>query len=230
MSNSNINSENTFDNFITAVSLLYHSTSTETKKKADEFLYKFDKSNEAWDISMQVLSTPNLEEEAYFNASQVIKKKMRFDFANFSTNTKLIQTLSDFLIQRLIDFKDHKLYLLSNLCKCFSILCLFSHSSEPSPLQKLIQTLTFSDNIKNKMSILLVLSYTAENDYDSDIVIDLSIKKSFTLYLQNISDYVISYLNSLIDYINRNKDNFIKSDATNLSFFRLMNKNVINNI
>jgi hypothetical protein len=215
------------DNFKKAVHILYHSQLTDAKKKADQFLCEFERTNEAWDIAIQILSTPNLEEEAYYNASQIIKKKIRYDFGNFAENKEVIQNLAKFLIEKILDFKDHKLYLLTNFCKCFALLTVFAHHIIPDIIKIVVEKLTTKE-IKNLMSLLLVFSYLAENLNDSEIVIDQNYKTSYESFLHGISDDVILFLDYLIKTLadGKYKEDIIRNDPTMMSFFRLMNKNV----
>jgi hypothetical protein len=215
------------ENFKKAVHILYHGQHTEAKKKADQFLCQFERTNEAWEIAIQILSTSNLEEEAYYNASQIIKKKIRYDFGNFTENKEVIQNLAKFLIEKILDFKDHKLYLLTNFCKCLALLTVFAHHMIPDIIKIVVEKLTTKE-IKNLMSLLLVFSYLAENINDSEIVIDQNYKTSYESFLQGISEDVILYLDYLIKTLadGKYKEDIIRSDPTMMSFFRLMNKNV----
>ena len=215
------------ENFKNAVHLLYYGKNTEDKKKADQYLCEFDRTNEAWDIAIQILSTPNLEEEAYYNASQIIKKKIRFDFGNYTENKEVIQNLAKFLIEKIIEFKDHKLYLLTNFCKCFALLTVFAHHILPDIIKIVVEKLT-TEEIKNLMSLLLIFNYLAENIYDSEIVIDQNHKLSYESFIQNISDDVIMFLDYLIKILNDGnyKEQEVRSNQNMMSFFRLMNKYV----
>lgn len=216
----------TFENFIKAVKLLYHKGDPDLKKKGDQFLCDFEKKNEAWDISIQILNTPNLDEEAYYNASQIIKKKIRFDFGNY-TDVEIFKKLSNFLIEKVNEFKNHKQYLLSNFCKCFALLTIFAHQSYPDIIKDLCERL-YNKDIKNLMALLLIFNYLAEYQNDPDIVIDESARDSFIDFLHNISDDVIAFIDYLIKLIGNGslKEEMVKSDANMLNFFRLLNKNV----
>jgi hypothetical protein len=218
--------EYTLDNFKNAVLMLYYGQDTDLKKRADDFLCDFERQNEAWDIATQVLNTPNLVEEAYYNASQIIKKKIRFDFGNY-TDVTIFKNLSNFLIEKIIEFKDHKLYLLSNFCKCYALLTVFAHQNYPDIIKILCERL-YNKDIKNLMSLLLIFNYLAENHTDADIVIDDTYRESYEIFLQNINDDVVVFLDYLIKIISDNsyKEEIISKDPNMLSFFRLMNRNV----
>ena len=220
-------SNDDFENFKQAVHLLYHSKDTEIKKKADKFLCNFDLKKEAWDISIQILGTPSLEEEVYYNASQIIKKKIRFDFGNYIDNKEIILNLSNFLIEKVELFRTHKTYLLSNLCKCFSLLTIFSHHVYPELLKIVVDKLHNSD-IKSMFALLLIFNYMAENENENDIVIDEDYRKSYIKYLHSVGEDVLIYLDYLIKLISNTqyKQELISKDANLINLFRIMNKNV----
>jgi hypothetical protein len=217
----------TIENFKKAVHLLYFENNTDLKKLADQYLCNFDRSAEAWDISINVLNTVDLEEEAYFNASQILKKKIRFDFGNYTENKVISETLCKFLIEKIIQFKNHKFYLLTNLCKCFSLLTVFSHHLNPDMIKELVEKLNNS-GVKNQLSLLLVFNYLAENIQDDEIVIDETYMRGYESYLYTISSDIITFLNYLVilmsDEDQRRK--LIEEDKTNMNLFRLLNKNV----
>lgn len=215
------------ENFKKAVHLLYHSHDTDIKKKADKFLCNFDLKKEAWDISIQLLGTPSLEEEVYYNASQIIKKKLRFDFGNYIENKEIILNLSNFLIEKIEEFKNHKMYLLSNLCKCFALFTIFSHHVYPELLKIVVNKFNNSD-LKSMLALLYIFNYMAENENESDIVIDEDYRKSYISYLHSVGEDVLIYLDYLIKLITNNeyKQEMIRKDANMMSMFRIMNKNV----
>lgn len=214
------------ENFKLAVHLLYKSTNPEIKRKGDQYLFQFEKSNEAWDISIAVLNSPDLEEEAYFNASQIIKKKLRFDFGNYCENQTIIENLATFFIDKIIQFKNHQYYLISNLCGCFALFTIFSHQMLPDIIKVVVNKLNNQD-IRDLNSLLLIFSYLAENANDSDIVIDENYRISNDKLLNSISNDVIVFIDYLIKIMASSKENLIKTNPLMSSFFRLMNKDVI---
>jgi len=216
-----------FENFKIAVHMLYHSKEPEIQKKADKFLCNFDLKKEAWDISIQILGTPSLEEEVYYNASQIIKKKIRFDFGNYIDNKEIILNLSNFLIEKIEVFKSHKTYLLSNLCKCFSLLTIFSHHVYPELLNKVVNKFHNTD-IKSMFALLLIFNYMAENENENDIVVDEDYRKSYIKYLHSIGEDVLIYLDYLIKLVSniQYKQELIENEANLVSLFRIINKNV----
>lgn len=224
---SDFSTDFTIENFIKAVHVLYQGQNTDLKKKADDFLCDFGRKHEAWDISIQILNMKNLQEEVYYNASQIIKKKVKFDFGNHIDDTEIFKTLSEFLITKIEEFKNHKLYLLTNFCKCFAYLIMFAHQSYPEIIKILCQRL-YNKDIKNLMSLLLIFNYLAENESEDDIVIDDEHRDSYGKFIHNISDDVVIFIDYLIKLLGSPgyKEEIIKADPNMLNFFRLMNKHV----
>ncbi len=225
-SNQNLTNEYTTDNFIKAVHILFYGKDSDMKKQADVFICEFERKSEAWDIAMQILNTPSLEEEVYYNASQIIKKKIRFDFGNYK-QVEIFQNLANFLTDKMNQFKDHKLYLLTNFCKCFALLTVFAHQKY-SEIIKILCGRLYNKDIKNLMSLLLVFNYLAENESDADIVIDKSERESFSKFLVDMSDDVIAFIDYLIKILSDEnyKKQMIQQDSNMLNFFRIMNRNV----
>jgi transportin-3 len=216
----------TYENFLQAVYMLYKNNDSDIKNMANSYLYRFEESSEAWDISVKVLNTSGLNEEAYYNASQIIKKKLRYDFSEHANNEIVLSNLANFLIDKVYSYKDHMLYLLSNICKCFSLLSIFAHKKFPEIIKKLVQNIN-NDDMRSLMSLLLIFNYMPENIINkNEMVIDDEYKTSYESFLSNIAEDVIIFLNFLIDKINNNKNELIKNDPNMVSFFRLMNKNV----
>lgn len=220
------NNEYTLENFKQAVHILYFCNDPDLKKKADQYLCDFEKKNEAWDIAIQILNTLNIDEETCYNASQIIKKKIRFDFGNYK-DVEIFKNLSNFLTDKIIQFKDSKFYLLTNFCQCFALLTIFANQSYPHIIKILCGRL-YDKDIKNLTSLLLVFNYLADNFDDSDIVIDKSERDSYANFLKTISDDVISFIDYIIKFAGNEgyKDELIKSDPKMLNFFRILNKNV----
>ena len=57
---------------------LFKGNDRDKRKKANDFLLFFEKSQAAWDIAKDILNIPNLKEEAYYTATNIIKMKLRF--------------------------------------------------------------------------------------------------------------------------------------------------------
>ena len=84
---------NLYQDFLNAVDALFHSNNKDLQRQANQFICDFDKRPESWDISYQILSSENLSDEAYFNAIQILKNKIKFDFGNYSDNIEMIVQL-----------------------------------------------------------------------------------------------------------------------------------------
>ena len=122
----NETNSNLYQEFLLAVNSLFHSNNKEEKRKANKFICEFDKRHESWDVSYQIISSNNLSDEVYFNAIQILKNKIKFDFGNYSENREMIIELISFLIEKIDKFKNLKHYILLNYCYCFSMAMLFS--------------------------------------------------------------------------------------------------------
>ena len=114
--------------FLNSVQLLFHSNNKDQKKRANKFLIDLEKNADSWDVAYHVLLKDDLPEEAYFNALQILKNKIKFDFGNYSDNREMIVQLVTFLLNNIDKFKTLKHYILLNYCHCFSMSMLFSGS------------------------------------------------------------------------------------------------------
>ena len=90
---SNQNQESGINSFLEAVICLFHSNDSELKKKANKFLIEFESKPESWDISYQILLKDNLSEEVYYNALNILKNKIKYDFANYIEKPGYIENL-----------------------------------------------------------------------------------------------------------------------------------------
>ena len=112
--------------FLEAVNYLFHSSDKELKVQANKFLISFESKPESWDISYQVLLKENLPEEAYYNALNILKNKIKYDFANYSENPEYIEKLLSFFLNNIDRFKNSKHYILINYCDCIGKAFLFT--------------------------------------------------------------------------------------------------------
>ena len=191
--------------FISAVNALFHGKNKEIQMKANQFIYEFDKRPESWEVSYQILSTDNLSDEVYFNAIQILKNKIKYDFGNYSENREIIIKLITFLIEKIDKFKNLKHYILINYCQCFSMTMLFSGSDFTILLKKCVEKLNNNDNIIDIMSLLLIFNYLADVYFDKTIVIDEHKRNEFKLNLNIIANDVIQFLNNLTKNIKQGK-------------------------
>jgi hypothetical protein len=212
---SNKASEFTIENFKAAMNEIYSKTpNNENIKIANEYLCRFEKSNEAWDISLEILNTPNLADTLYFNASQIMFKKLRFDFGNYTGNKDILERLGNILIEKIIQFKEHESYLMTNLCKCFALFIVFAHAQLPNIIKQLVAVLN-RDNIRSIMALLIIFTFAAENVVNEDIVIDQNYKNSFELFLLSLAEEVMMFLNNTVLFINSYKGELV--DVTKIN-------------
>jgi hypothetical protein len=73
----------TKEKFLQAIDSLFKSNDSKLQREGNNFLCLFSQTPESFEISLDVLNTPNLMDEAYFNASQTLNKKLQFDFGNY---------------------------------------------------------------------------------------------------------------------------------------------------
>merc|ERR1712032_1465216 len=107
-SSTNTSSEYNVENVLSNIEDLFKGNDREKRKKANDFLLFFEKSQAAWDIAKDILNIPNLKEEAYYTATNIMKMKLRFDFGNYCGNKDIIISVGEFLIEKLETFKDKK--------------------------------------------------------------------------------------------------------------------------
>ena len=100
--------------YLNAVNLLFHSNDKDLKVKANKFLVDFETKVESWDVAFQVLLKDNISEEAYYNALNILKRKIKYDFGNFSENPEHTEKLLSFLETNIDKFKNFKHYILIN--------------------------------------------------------------------------------------------------------------------
>ena len=194
---------NLYQDFLFAVNSLFHSNDKNLQRQANQFICDFDKRPESWDISYQILSSDNLSDEVYFNAIQILKNKIKFDFGNYSENREMIIKLVSFLLDKIDKFKQLKHYILLNYCHCFSMAMLFSGSDFTILMKKCVEKLNSQNNINDTLALLLIFNYLIEVDFDNSIVIDDDKRDEFNFNLSNIANEVIQFLNNLIKYIKK---------------------------
>ena len=120
------NQESGLNAYLEAVNYLFHSNDQKLRKKANKFLVEFESKPESWDISYQALLKDNLPEEAYYNALNILKNKIKYDFGNYSENPQYIEKLLSFFFNNIDKFKKSKHYILINYCDCIGKAFLFS--------------------------------------------------------------------------------------------------------
>ena len=195
------------DAYLSAVNLLFHSENKDLKVKANKFLVDFETKFESWDVAFQVLIKDNLSEEAYYNALNILKRKIKYDFGNFSENPEYIEKLLSFLETNIDKFKKLKHYILINYCDCVGKAFLFTGDKFKSMLQKFtIKLYNQKDDINNLISLLLIFNFICETCYDKSIVIDDKSRKKIRDNLKDISDDVFQFIIFLINKVNTYQD------------------------
>ena len=94
------------NSFLNAVETLFHSNNPQQKKNANKFIIELEKNVDSWDIAFQILQKNDLPEEVYFNALQILKNKIKYDFGNYIENPIYINNLLNFFILILILLKN----------------------------------------------------------------------------------------------------------------------------
>ena len=112
--------------FLNAVQLLFNSNNNQQKIKANKFIIELEKNSDSWDIACNVLQKENLQDEIYFNALQILKNKIIYDFGNYIENPEYIEKLLYFLESNIDKFKNSKYYLLLNYCDCIGKAFIFT--------------------------------------------------------------------------------------------------------
>ena len=211
---SNQNLEVKVNAFLNSVELLFHSNNKDVKKKANKFLINLEKNADSWDIAFQVLLKDNLPEEAYFNALQILKNKIMYDFGNYIENPEYIEKLLYFLESNIDKFKNSKRYLLINYCDCIGKAFIFTGDKFKSFLQLFTNKLSSQNNdISSLICLLLIFNFINEASSDNKMVIDEKSRKIFKKNISNICGDVFQFINFLI-----NKLNEIQNDKILIKF------------
>ena len=222
---SNQNLEVKVNAFLNAVELLFHSNNPQQKKRANKFLIELEKNSDSWDVSFQILQKDNLQEEVYFNALQILKNKIKFDFGNFIENPAYIQNLLTFFESNIDKFKKAKNYLLMNYCDCIGKAFLFTGEKFKEILIKFINKLSGQNNdINGLICLLLIFNYLSENCHDEKIVIDKKSREQIISCVKNIAGDVFQFI---IFLINKLEENDIKK---NLSLKKFISSQILETI
>ena len=223
---SNISQSYNLQNVLSSINDLFVGQDAIKRKEANKFLLFFEKSQQAWEIAKEILSTKNLLEQAYYSATQIIKKKLRFDFGNYCGNKEVIISVAEFLIEKLVDFKENKVYIIANLCRCFSLFVIFAHQDIPDIIKVFVNKLN-DQSITGLTIILMVFTFLAEMVETNNIVIDESYKTSYCEFLEKLTDDVLIFMDFMIKYSKENKEEFLKRDPSFRIYFQNINRYVI---
>ena len=203
------------DEFLNAVNMLFHSNDKDMKVKANKFLLDFETKPESWDISYQVLLKDGLQEEAYYNALNILKSKIKYDFGNYSENPEYIERLLSFLESNIDKFKKAKNYILLNYCDCVGKAFLFTGDKFHSMLQKFTIKLYKENDIESLISLLLIFNFICETSYDKRMVIDNKSRDIIKENIVNISGDVFQFIIVMINKLNTIDNNNIKKFISN---------------
>ena len=208
------NQDSGINSFLEAVKCLFHSSDKNLKVKANKFLIEFESKPESWDISYQVLLKDNLPEEVYYNALNILKNKIKYDFANYSENSGYIEKLLSFFLDNIDRFKTIKHYILINYCDCIGKAFLFTGNKFNDMLKKFINKLSGPNaDIYSFLCLLLIFNFICEAKYDKRIVVDDRSRAIFSDNIKNITgdvfDYLIFMINKLTSVNDSTEKHFI---------------------
>ena len=206
------NQESGLNAYLEAVNYLFHSNDQKLRKKANKFLVEFESKPESWDISYQALLKDNLPEEAYYNALNILKNKIKYDFGNYSENPQYIEKLLSFFFNNIDKFKKSKHYILINYCDCIGKAFLFSGNKFNLYLKNFVNKLSGqNDDIDSLISLLLIFNFITEALFDERIVLDAKSKQNIKQNIINISNDVYKFIIILINKLTTISDINIKN-------------------
>ena len=210
------NQEIGINQFLEAVNYLFHSSDKDLKVQANKFLISFESKPESWDISYQVLLKNDLQEEAYYNALNILKNKIKYDFANYSENPEYIKKLLSFFLNNIDRFKKSKHYILINYCDCIGKAFLFTEDKFNEYLKKFTAKLTGDNNdIDSLLCLLLIFNFICEAKFDKRIVIDDNSRDAFSDKVKNITGDVFQFIIFMINKLKEINDNNLKHFISN---------------
>ena len=193
-SNRNYNIES----FIKAVDLL-NSNQTEYTSVANNYINRFGKSQEAFDVSIQVLSSPNLGEKVYYSALTIFRSKLKFNFGNYCNDEVKLKTVFIIIVNAIEKFKPHeKTYILDSLCECLALLFIFAFKTLTTLFEDIIKYYYTLDQEKNIFILVTWFVYLGELTQKSSIVIDKEQFKEFVVFLKSVTDEIFLILTNIV--------------------------------
>ena len=205
------NQESGINAFLEAVNYLFHSSDKNLKVQANKFLVAFESKPESWDISYQVLLKDDLPDEAYYNALNILKNKIKYDFASYSENPQYIEKLLSFFLNNIDKFKKMKHYILINYCDCIGKAFLFTEDKFNEILKKFTNKLYGQNaDIESLLSLLLIFNFICEAKFEKKMVIDDRSRQIFSDNIKNISNDVFQFLIFMINKLHSIEDNNLK--------------------
>ena len=213
---SNLNQESELNAFLEAVKYLFHSNDKDLKIKANKFLIEFESKTESWDISYQILLKDNLPEEVYYNALNILKNKIKFDFGNYSENPEYIEKLLSFFLNNINRFKKSKHYILINYCDCIGKAFLFTGYKFNPLLKNFTNVLSGkNDDIESLISLLLIFNFICETKFDKRMVIEEKSRQIFSDNIKSITDDVFRFIIFMINKLPTIEDINLKKFVSN---------------
>ena len=194
------NQESGINSFLEAVNCLFHSNNSELKQKANKFLVEFESKPESWDISYQILLKDNLSDEVYYNALNILKNKIKYDFGNYSENPEYIEMLLSFFLNNIDRFKKTKHFILINYCDCIGKAFLFTGDKFKPLLKNFTLKLSGQNtDIDNLISLLLIFYFLCDTKFNKRMVIDDKSRLIFSNNIIDIADDVFKYIIFMIN-------------------------------
>ena len=194
------NQESGINSFLEAVNCLFHSNNSELKQKANKFLVEFESKPESWDISYQILLKDNLSDEVYYNALNILKNKIKYDFGNYSENPEYIEKLLSFFLNNIDRFKKTKHFILINYCDCIGKAFLFTGDKFKPLLKNFTLKLSGQNtDIDNLISLLLIFYFLCDTKFNKRMVIDDKSRLIFSNNIIDIADDVFKYIIFMIN-------------------------------
>ena len=216
----NQNQKNKYDveTFLKAVNLLFHSNDKNMRVQANKYLLDFETKVESWDVSFEVIAKDNIPEEGYYNALNILKRKIKYDFGNFSEKPGYIEKLLSFLGTNIDRFKKSKHYILKNYCECVGKAFLFTGDKFNNILKEFSMKLFNGNNsdIESVISLLLIFYYICETSNDASMVIDEKSRQKIRNNIKDITNDVFQYIIFMINKLNTLNDNNLKQFISNI--------------
>lgn len=151
----------TLEHVHAAIDVLYHQQGSQGKEEASKWLETFQQSMHAWELADTLLRSNRDPETVYF-ASQTMKTKIQFHFAELPIQTHL--TLRDSLIDHMTNHSVSSNQVVSQLCLAVADLAVQCPQWK-SPVDELIQKFTTKlEHFSVLLEILLIMPEEVERD------------------------------------------------------------------
>ncbi|QPG77005.1 hypothetical protein FOA43_004399 [Brettanomyces nanus] len=97
-----------------AISTMYGNTDSSFKAEANEYLLRFQRSDEAWKVIFPLLVDENVSLEMKMFVAQTLRSKVQYDFGQLPEES--FSSLKDSIIQALLYFNDKQKLITTQLC------------------------------------------------------------------------------------------------------------------